>query len=48
MRYAIERKCDAFDFTIGDERYKSEWCDGVFKLYDHVSAATWRGACRRR
>jgi len=43
MRYAIERKCDTFDFTIGDERYKSEWCDGVFRLYDHVSAATWRG-----
>jgi CelD/BcsL family acetyltransferase involved in cellulose biosynthesis len=43
MRYAIEHKCDAFDFTIGDERYKSEWCDGVFRLYDHVAAATWRG-----
>jgi CelD/BcsL family acetyltransferase involved in cellulose biosynthesis len=44
MRYAIERGCGIFDFTVGDERYKREWCDTEIKLYDHVSAATWRGA----
>ncbi len=32
-----------FDFTIGDEPYKREWCDVEQTLYDHVSAATWRG-----
>ena len=24
LRYAMERSCQAFDFTIGDERYKQE------------------------
>jgi len=44
LAYAIERKCEAFDFTIGDERYKRDWCDDVQPLYDHVAVASWRGA----
>jgi CelD/BcsL family acetyltransferase involved in cellulose biosynthesis len=44
FRYAIDRHCTAFDFTVGDERYKLDWCDGVNPLYDHFAAATWRGA----
>jgi CelD/BcsL family acetyltransferase involved in cellulose biosynthesis len=43
MRYAIERGCDAFDFTIGDEPYKRDWCDTELKLYDHIAAVTPRG-----
>jgi CelD/BcsL family acetyltransferase involved in cellulose biosynthesis len=43
MRYAIERGCDCFDFTIGDEPYKRDWCDTELKLYDHVAAVTPRG-----
>lgn len=43
MAYAIERKCNVFDFTIGDERYKRDWSDTELKLFDHVSAATLRG-----
>jgi CelD/BcsL family acetyltransferase involved in cellulose biosynthesis len=43
LRYAIEQGCGAFDFTIGDERYKQEWCDRQITLFDHVSAATLRG-----
>jgi CelD/BcsL family acetyltransferase involved in cellulose biosynthesis len=43
MRYAIERGCDYFDFTIGDEPYKRDWCDTELKLYDHVAAVTPRG-----
>jgi CelD/BcsL family acetyltransferase involved in cellulose biosynthesis len=43
LRYAMERSCQAFDFTIGDERYKQEWSDGHIVLFDHVSAATARG-----
>ena len=27
MRYAIQKKFTMFDFTIGDERYKLDWCD---------------------
>jgi CelD/BcsL family acetyltransferase involved in cellulose biosynthesis len=39
MRLGLRR----FDFTIGDERYKSEWCDLRLKLCDYSAAATWRG-----
>ena len=44
LAYAIERNCEAFDFTIGDERYKRDWCDDVQPLYDHVAVTSWRGA----
>ena len=32
-----------FDFTIGDEPYKREWCDIEISLCDHVSPASLRG-----
>jgi CelD/BcsL family acetyltransferase involved in cellulose biosynthesis len=44
MRHAIESGCTSFDFTIGDEPYKRDWCDGAQELYDYVSVITWRGA----
>ena len=34
---------DLSTFTVGDERYKREWCDGQITLYDHVAPATLRG-----
>lgn len=44
LSYAIGRGLTAFDFTIGDERYKRDWCDDVQPLYDHVAVTSWRGA----
>jgi len=44
LQLAIERGFEIFDFTIGDERYKRDWCDTELRLYDHIEAATWRGA----
>jgi CelD/BcsL family acetyltransferase involved in cellulose biosynthesis len=44
LHQAIDRGFRIFDFTIGDEGYKRDWCDTEIKLYDYVSAATWRGA----
>ena len=44
MRYAIENGCRIFDFTIGDERYKRDWCDTELALYDYIAPVTWRGA----
>jgi CelD/BcsL family acetyltransferase involved in cellulose biosynthesis len=44
LQYAIEQRCRTFDFTIGDERYKQEWCDSHIVLYDHIAPATLRGA----
>ena len=43
MRYAIEKGFAVFDFTIGDEPYKREWCDGELHLYDYVAPTTLRG-----
>ena len=34
MQLAIERGLKIFDFTIGDERYKRDWCDTELKLFD--------------
>jgi CelD/BcsL family acetyltransferase involved in cellulose biosynthesis len=42
--YAIDHALSTFDFTVGDERYKLDWCDGVHPLYDHIAVATARGA----
>jgi CelD/BcsL family acetyltransferase involved in cellulose biosynthesis len=43
LRYAIEHKCHTFDFTIGDERYKQEWCEGNIVLFDHFRPMSLRG-----
>jgi len=43
LRYAIDRKCQIFDFTIGDERYKRDWYDIEKALYDYVAIASLRG-----
>ena len=40
LHYAIDRGSDIFDFTIGDERYKRDWCDIELKLYDVIAPAT--------
>ena len=42
MQYAIGRGFRIFDFTVGDEPYKREWC-GESLLYDHIAGASVRG-----
>jgi CelD/BcsL family acetyltransferase involved in cellulose biosynthesis len=44
IRYAIGRGLTSFDFTIGDEPYKRDWCDEVRPLYDYIATATLSGA----
>jgi D-aspartate ligase len=43
LAHAIKLGLRRFDFTIGDEPYKQEWCDSSLKLHDYSTAATWRG-----
>ena len=43
LKFAIERGLRRFDFTIGDEPYKRDWCDSEQLLYDYAAAATLRG-----
>jgi CelD/BcsL family acetyltransferase involved in cellulose biosynthesis len=44
LQYAIRRGCKRFDFTIGDEPYKRDWCETEQQLFDHSAAVTMRGA----
>jgi CelD/BcsL family acetyltransferase involved in cellulose biosynthesis len=39
----FEREFHCFDFTIGDEPYKREWCETRSTLYDHSAAVSVRG-----
>jgi CelD/BcsL family acetyltransferase involved in cellulose biosynthesis len=43
MQHFIERGFKTFDFNIGDEPYKREWCDYELKFYDYLSPATFAG-----
>ena len=43
LRYSIGLGLKQFDFTIGDEPYKRDWCDTETKLFDQVSPASFRG-----
>jgi CelD/BcsL family acetyltransferase involved in cellulose biosynthesis len=44
MRWAVDEGITVFDFTIGDERYKDEWCEISIYLHDHLTAKTLRGS----
>ena len=37
---AIDRGFTLFDFTVGDEAYKLDWCDVEIHLHDHLAAGT--------
>jgi CelD/BcsL family acetyltransferase involved in cellulose biosynthesis len=43
MEWAIDRGCTRFDFTIGDEAYKAEWCDETWPLGCGAWPRTLRG-----
>ena len=43
LRHAIAQGCRHFDFTIGDEPYKTDWSDTRLVLYDHLAGVTPRG-----
>lgn len=43
IRHATETGHTEFDFTIGDEAYKADWCEVEICLFDHLEAVTLRG-----
>lgn len=47
LRAATEAGLTTFDFTIGNEPYKLDWCDIRVPLFDHLSAASLRGGLLR-
>ncbi len=44
MRWATEQGIGVFDFTVGDESYKSKWCEIHIDLHNHLDAKTFRGS----
>jgi CelD/BcsL family acetyltransferase involved in cellulose biosynthesis len=44
MQWCIERGIDIFDFTIGDEGFKEQWCESTLPLTDSVASLNGRGA----
>jgi CelD/BcsL family acetyltransferase involved in cellulose biosynthesis len=42
MQYAIGRGFRIFDFTVGDEPYKRDWC-GESRLHDHIAGVSAGG-----
>jgi CelD/BcsL family acetyltransferase involved in cellulose biosynthesis len=43
MEWAIAQGCTRFDFTVGDEAYKAEWCDETWELRCGAWPRTFRG-----
>jgi CelD/BcsL family acetyltransferase involved in cellulose biosynthesis len=43
MKRACETGHTAFDFTVGDEGYKADWCEIETLLFDHIEAVTLLG-----
>jgi CelD/BcsL family acetyltransferase involved in cellulose biosynthesis len=43
LRHVIEQGFRSFDFTVGDEPYKRDWCDTELALHDYLGAVTIAG-----
>lgn len=43
IKWSIENRIRVFDFTIGGEDYKKDWCDGEMPLFEHLDAITLLG-----
>jgi CelD/BcsL family acetyltransferase involved in cellulose biosynthesis len=43
MEWCIDRGIETFDFTIGDEDFKTHWCERSSPLYDSVAVLNPRG-----
>ena len=43
LRWSIEKKLKCFDFTVGGEEYKKEWCNKRTNLYEIVQPRNKKG-----
>lgn len=43
LEWSFERGLEAFDFTVGDEDYKSEFCDLTIPLYSAIMLVSVSG-----
>jgi len=43
FKWCLDNGVTVFDFTIGDEPYKKDWCDREMKLYHYIEPLTGKG-----
>ena len=43
IQWSIENGLKYFDFTIGNESYKKDWCDNQLELYKVIKPITLKG-----
>ena len=43
IKWSIENGLKYFDFTIGGEAYKKEWCDIEDNLYELINPVSFKG-----
>ena len=43
IKWCIEKRIEVFDFTIGSENYKKEWCDNELKLNEISFSDSYKG-----
>jgi len=43
LEWSIQSKLKVFDFTVGGEYYKKDWCDTETLLYEILKATTFKG-----
>ena len=43
LEWSIQNKLKVFDFTVGGEQYKKDWCDTETSLYETLEPVTLKG-----
>jgi len=43
LQWSLEEELEVFDFTVGGEEYKKEWCNREMKLLEILQARTLKG-----
>lgn len=43
LQWCFKNDIQVFDFTIGGERYKNDWCNQEMKLYEYREAVSFKG-----
>jgi CelD/BcsL family acetyltransferase involved in cellulose biosynthesis len=43
LEWAYKYKISIFDFTVGAELYKKEWCDAEMKLFEYLHPLNYKG-----
>jgi CelD/BcsL family acetyltransferase involved in cellulose biosynthesis len=43
LQWCVDRGSTVFDFTVGDEAYKTDWCDEEMVLYQYFAPRTAKG-----